>query len=63
MIESMKIGVYVANQLFFTFLHSKSKKIEWCKVKYLWKTTQKFTFAEIMSVPSKCIELVIFIRK
>ena len=22
----MKIGVYVANQLFFTFLHSKSKK-------------------------------------
>ena len=26
MIESMKIGDYVANYLFLTFLHSKSKK-------------------------------------
>ena len=27
MIESIKIGVYVAYKLFFTFLHSKCEKI------------------------------------
>ena len=29
MIESIKIGVYVANYLFLTFLHGKSKEKKW----------------------------------
>ena len=64
--ESIKFQVYVANKLllFFTFLHLKSKKKnEWWKVRYWWKTTEQLTFAEIILAPSKCIELVFFIRK
>ena len=55
----MKIGVNVDNQLFLTFLHSKSKK----KVNDEKVDTYEKTFAEIMLVPLKYIELVFFRRK
>ena len=41
----MKIGVFVANQLFLTFLHSKLKKKWMINVIYWWKTIQVINFS------------------
>ena len=59
MIESITIGVYIANYLLFTFLQLKSKKIMNDEI---LNTYEKLS-NEIILVPSKCIELVFFMRK